>query len=137
LRNIVVTGGLGFIGSHFISQILSNKGNDIGSVINIDFMGYGSNSSNLKNMNDIRYKHIKNNITNINKSETAVETKDVDIIVNFAAETHVDRSISNPTDFIDSNVLGVLSLLEFCRLHDVELFVQISTANILIVIMLL
>jgi dTDP-glucose 4,6-dehydratase len=131
LRNIVVTGGLGFIGSHFIHQILSNGGDDIiSSVINIDSMGYGSNPSNLKDLNDIRYEYIKGNIINKNELESSVGMKDIDIIVNFAAETHVDRSISNPTDFVDSNVIGVLSLLEFCRSHDIELFVQISTDEV-------
>jgi dTDP-glucose 4,6-dehydratase len=130
LRNIVVTGGLGFIGSHFIRQILSNKANNISSVINIDYMGYGSNLSNLKDLTDVRYKYIKSNIADKNKLKSALEMKDVDTIVNFAAETHVDRSISNPTDFIDSNILGIVSLLEFCRLHDVELFVQISSDEV-------
>jgi dTDP-glucose 4,6-dehydratase len=130
MRNIVVTGGLGFIGSHFIRQILSNKDSDIRSVTNIDFMGYGSNLLNLKGLTDARYKYIKNNIADKNKIESELMTKDIDTVVNFAAETHVDRSISNPTDFIDSNINGVISLLEFCRIHDVELFVQISTDEV-------
>jgi len=131
LRNVIVTGGMGFIGSHFIRRILSDTNNDIESVINIDFMGYGSNPSNLKDiMNDPRYKHIDNNISDKNNIKSELETQNVDTIVNFAAETHVDRSISNPINFIDSNVLGVLSLLEFCRQYDIEVFVQISTDEV-------
>ncbi len=93
-------------------------------------MGYGSNPANLNDIHDKRYDYMNCNITSKNTLESLVGTRDIDTILNFAAETHVDRSISNPTDFVNSNVNGVLSLLEFCRLHDVELFVQISTDEV-------
>jgi dTDP-glucose 4,6-dehydratase len=127
--NILVTGGLGFIGSHFIRQILS-KESRFSSIINIDFMGYGSNLNNLKGITDTRYRYVNTNISNKEALETLAKTTDINMIVNFAAETHVDRSISNPTEFIDSNVNGVVSLLEFCRVRDIELFVQISTDEV-------
>jgi dTDP-glucose 4,6-dehydratase len=129
LGNILVTGGLGFIGSHFIRQILS-KENALSSIINIDFMGYGSNPNNLKDITDTRYRYVNTDINNKEALEAVAKTTQINMIVNFAAETHVDRSISNPTEFVDSNVNGVVSLLEFCRIHDIPLFVQVSTDEV-------
>jgi dTDP-glucose 4,6-dehydratase len=138
-KKVVVTGGLGFIGSHFIREMLLPKeGTGVdNSVINVDFMGYGSNVNNLKDIittqaiKNKRYIHIKADICSTQSlEESLAHIKDIDVIVNFAAETHVDRSISNPTAFVDSNVNGVVSLLEFCRLHEVPLFVQISTDEV-------
>jgi dTDP-glucose 4,6-dehydratase len=131
LGNILVTGGLGFIGSHFIRQIFPLlRENDSSSITNVDFMGYGSNTDNLKDITDTRYRYVNFDINNKEALEALAKTTDINMIVNFAAETHVDRSISNPTEFIDSNVNGVVSLLEFCRLHDIQLFVQISTDEV-------
>jgi dTDP-glucose 4,6-dehydratase len=127
--NVLVTGGLGFIGSHFIRHILS-KENSFESIINVDFMGLGSNVNNLKGITDTRYSYINTNINNKEALKTLAKKKEINIIVNFAAETHVDRSIANPTEFIDSNVNGVVSLLEFCRLNDIQIFVQISTDEV-------
>jgi dTDP-glucose 4,6-dehydratase len=127
--NILVTGGLGFIGSHFIRDILS-KEYSFSSIINVDFMGYGSNLNNLKDITDTRYRYVNTNINNKEALQALAKTTEISMIVNFAAETHVDRSISNPTEFIDSNINGVVSLLEFCRLNDVQLFVQISTDEV-------
>jgi dTDP-glucose 4,6-dehydratase len=93
-------------------------------------MGYGSNLNNLKDINDSRYRYVNTIINNKEALESLTKSIDINVIVNFAAETHVDRSISNPTEFIDSNVNGVFSLLEFCRLHDIQLFVQISTDEV-------
>jgi len=129
LGNILVTGGLGFIGSHFIRHTLS-KESSFSSIINVDNMGYGSNIHNLKGIIDTRYRYVNTNINNIEELQALARTTEFSTVVNFAAETHVDRSISNPTEFVESNVNGVVSLLEFCRLHDVELFVQISTDEV-------
>lgn len=132
LGNVIVTGGLGFIGSHFIRTLLdrtSQHSTDL--VINIDFMGYGSNLNNLKDIHDnSKYKHIKASITNYEVLLSLAKTHLIDVIVNCAAETHVDRSIANPSAFIESNVNGVFTLLELCRLYDVEKFVQISTDEV-------
>jgi dTDP-glucose 4,6-dehydratase len=127
--NILVTGGLGFIGSHFIRRVLSTE-NDLTSIFNVDFMGYGSNPHNLKDVTDKRYRYFNTNINDKDALEELTKTTKLNTIVNFAAETHVDRSISNPEDFIDSNVNGVATLLDFCRVHDVDLFVQISTDEV-------
>jgi dTDP-glucose 4,6-dehydratase len=126
LGNILVTGGLGFIGSHFIHQILP-KELGASSIINVDFEGYGSNSNNLKGLSDTRYRYVNTNINDSSILEALAKSTEINMIVNFAAETHVDRSISKPTQFVDSNINGVISLLELCRKHDIQLFIQIST----------
>jgi dTDP-glucose 4,6-dehydratase len=124
LGNLLVTGGLGFIGSHFIRQALGQ----CESLINVDYAGYGSNPGNLKDIrHDAKYRHAR---ADINRVKPAARAKKIDAVINFAAETHVDRSIANPAEFVHSNVNGTLALLEFCRLHDVKRFVQISTDEV-------
>ena len=125
---ILVTGGAGFIGSNFIRYVLS-KYSDI-EVINIDKLDYGSNLENLRDVeDDPRYTFIKGDINDYELVSNII--KDVDAIVNFAAQTHVDRSISNPYSFIESNILGVYTLLEAIRKHNPNArFVQISTDEV-------
>jgi dTDP-glucose 4,6-dehydratase len=122
----LVCGGYGFIGSAFIRNHLENNPND--EIINIDNMSLGSNKANLdilkKNAN---YRHEKGDISNLKLVEKL--SKDVDVIINFAAETHVDRSISNPKPFIETNILGTYSLLEASKNNE-KLFVHISTDEI-------
>ena len=109
---ILVTGGLGFIGSNFIKLLLS-KHPDY-EIVNIDKMGTGSNLANLKGVEkDSRYLFIKGDISDLNLMLKVV--KDVETIVNLAAETHVDRSISNPSLFFESNTVGVFAILEAMR----------------------
>lgn len=125
---ILITGGLGFIGSNFIRYVLNNY-SDI-EIINVDNLSYGSNPSNLKDYEfDNRYRFIKGDIAN--KSMMKRLIKNVDAIVNFAAETHVDRSIANPWPFLKSNVEGVLSILEAMRSYgrDVRL-IHVSTDEV-------
>jgi len=107
---VLVTGGLGFIGSNFIRYIL-DRYSDV-EVVNIDAMKYGSNPNNLRDVGE-RYSFIKGDISDYELMAEVV--KDVDVIVNFAAETHVDRSISNPYSFLQSNVVGVFTILEAVR----------------------
>jgi dTDP-glucose 4,6-dehydratase len=127
-KTIVVTGGLGFIGSHFVELALKNGH----KVINVDCETYAANSS-LRFSGD--YTHIKEDIANIN------DIPFCDIIVNFAAESHVDNSISSSKNFISTNVLGVHNLLEILKNHKIKnlqtswaykvpLFVQISTDEV-------
>ena len=121
----LVCGGYGFIGSTFIKNHLKNFPNDI--IINIDNLTIGSNKLNLSEIITENYSFINEDIKNFDKIEKI--SKDVDVIVNFAAETHVDRSIANPKPFLETNILGTYSLLESARKYDKK-FIHISTDEI-------
>ena len=125
---LLVTGGMGFIGSNFIHYILEKH--DDWEVINLDKLGYGSNPANLKDIeNDPRYTFVKGDITDFELMRNIV--KKVDAIVNFAAESHVDRSISSPKHFLRSNVIGTYTILEAIRKENPEVrFVHISTDEV-------
>ena len=125
---LLVTGGLGFIGSNFIRLMLHEH--DDCRIINVDDLRYGSNQDNLLNFkNNDRYTFRKGDIAD--REFIAGLIKNVDAVVSFAAETHVDRSISKPDSFLHSNVLGVFNLLEALRLHNsTARFVQISTDEV-------
>jgi len=122
---VMVTGGLGFIGSNFVRDMLSNHRD--AWVINVDNMSYGSNPANLKDVEgDKRYRFVKGDIAN--KRLMGKLVREVDFIVNFAAETHVDRSIADPWPFLKSNVEGVLTILEAVRLcNKAARFIQVGT----------
>lgn len=122
---LLVTGGCGFIGSNFIRYVL-NKYDEV-EVINVDKLSYGSNVDNLKGINK-RHRFIKGDICDRNLMRELV--KEVDAIVNFAAESHVDRSISDPYPFLRSNVEGVLSILEALRSQKDVRLVHISTDEV-------
>jgi dTDP-glucose 4,6-dehydratase len=106
MKTFLVTGGAGFIGSNFINYLHNNYEDDI---INLDKLSYGSNLNNIKI--DSRYKFIKKSIGD----DLTEIIDDTDYIINFAAESHVDRSIANPESFVSENVNGVLNLLECIR----------------------
>lgn len=121
---ILVTGGAGFIGSNFIRHIL-NKYPEY-KVTNFDKLTYCGNLENLKDIeNNPNYKFVKGDICDFNIVNDIV--KDCDTIINFAAQTHVDRSITLPEDFIHTNVYGTCVLLESARKHNISKFVHIST----------
>jgi dTDP-glucose 4,6-dehydratase len=124
----LVTGGLGFIGSNFIRYMMV-KYNDV-RVINVDNMSYGSNPANLRDLeNDERYKFVKGDISNKKLMEKLV--RNVDVIVNFAAESHVDRSIANPRSFLKNNTIGLVNILEAVRLRNREAkVIHISTDEV-------
>jgi len=123
---ILVCGGYGFIGSAFIRNHLLQKPQD--KIINLDSLTIGSNKANLKQFEkNENYSFVHDDIRNLDLVEKL--TKDVDVIVNFAAETHVDRSISNPKPFIETNVIGTYNLLEGARKNE-KLMVHISTDEI-------
>ena len=125
---ILVTGGCGFIGSNFTRVML--KQTQENKIVNIDNFGIGSNR---RSVVDLEKKHnytlIEGNT--INEKILKPHIQEADIIVNFAAETHVDRSIKTPRKFIENNILGTLSLLEATRKYnDTIKFIQISTDEV-------
>lgn len=124
---ILVTGGAGFIGSNFIRHIL-NKYRDY-KIINLDKLTYAGNLDNLKGIeNNPNYKFIEGDICDKEIVESIV--KDCDVIVNFAAETHVDRSIGDPDAFIRTDIFGTHTLLEAARKFNIKKFIQISTDEV-------
>ncbi|MGH1566613.1 MAG: dTDP-glucose 4,6-dehydratase [Nitrosopumilus sp.] len=123
---ILVCGGAGFIGSAFIRNHLKNIPNS--KIINLDLLTTGSNLENIKDIkNNPNYQFIKDDIKNESKINSLV--KDVDVVVNFAAESHVDRSIVNPKPFVETNIIGTYSILEAIRKHDKQ-FIHVSTDEI-------
>lgn len=123
---LLITGGLGFIGSNFISKVFENHEN--WSIVNVDAELYGSNHQNLKKFKDnTKYSFVKGDITNQRLMDDLVSKSD--IVVNFAAESHVDRSILNARPFIDSNILGVFNLLEAIKKTKKKL-IHISTDEV-------
>ena len=123
---ILVCGGSGFIGSTFIRNHFQT--NTESQITNLDNLTIGSNQENLKDLeHNPNYKFLNEDIRNEIFIENLV--KDFDVVINFAAESHVDRSIANPKPFIETNILGTYSLLESIRKHD-KLFVHVSTDEI-------
>jgi len=123
---VLVCGGAGFIGSAFIRNYLKNNPDD--SITNIDNLTIGSNLKNLDDIKDnLNYKFEKEDIRNQEKIHEFA--KNSDVIVNFAAESHVDRSIANPLPFIETNILGTYSILEAARKND-KFFIHVSTDEI-------
>ena len=123
---ILVTGGLGFIGSNFILKILS-KFPDY-KITNIDACFSGSNPKNLEILSKSKqYSFVKGNISNSTLIDELISENDV--VINFAAESHVDRSISNSKPFIDSNIYGVYTILESIRKYDKKM-VHVSTDEV-------
>ena len=124
---ILVTGGCGFIGSNFIRYIL-NKYPDY-EIVNIDALTYAGNLENLRDIReDKRYRFVHGRIEDKNLVANALG--DADYIVNFAAETHVDRSIRNSSPFLTANILGTHVLLEAVRTGSIKKFVHISTDEV-------
>lgn len=121
---ILVTGGLGFIGSNFVHHMLQKRV----EVINLDALKYGSNLENLKGVNN-GYTLVKGDITDEKLLSNLVE--DVEVVINFAAESHVDRSISAPNEFFNSNTKGVFTILESIRRYNPDAkFIQVSTDEV-------
>ncbi len=139
LQNVLVTGGCGFIGSNFIHYLL-NQPDFEGQIINLDKLTYAGNPENLKDIEEQygnqRYIFIKGDICDFELVKGIFQTYDIDTVVHFAAESHVDRSILGPTPFIQTNINGTFSLLEVARYAWLEgkkegcLFYHISTDEV-------
>ena len=126
MEKVVVTGGLGFIGSNFIHQIIQSS--DHTRVTNLDY-GKSGSAANLRALRrHPRYRLVKRDISNPRTCKKI--SKNTDYIVNFAAETHVDRSIANPRPFLRSNLVGFYNLLEACRKLDLQKLVHVSTDEV-------
>lgn len=128
MSDILVTGGLGFIGSNFIRYI-PNSTDTSPSIVNLDSVSYGANTQNLSDIDtSAGYRFVRGDTTDKDLVERLIN--EAELVVHFAAETHVDRSISAPESFLHSNVLGTFTLLEACRKGKVRRFVHISTDEV-------
>jgi len=126
LRTVLVTGGAGFIGSNFIHRLLAEHDERI---INLDKLTYAGNLDNLRDIeDDPRYRFVQGDICDAALVGPLVA--EADAVVNFAAESHVDRSLEDPGAFIQTDVYGTYVLLEAAREHGVERFLQISTDEV-------
>lgn len=131
---VLITGGCGFIGSNFIRFLLRdiNK-SEVEKVINLDkqtYAGQGQNIEHMKLDKDGRYKFFKVDICNKDLVDRIFEGQKPDWIFNFAAESHVDRSIESSEDFIKSNVLGATNLFDAAKKYEIKRIVQISTDEV-------
>lgn len=129
MRNIVVTGGAGFIGVNFV-KLLLNEADDI-NVINYDALTYAGNLASLDDcIKNPRHIFIHGDICDTARIEETFEKYSPDGVINFAAESHVDRSISDPDIFLKTNILGTLNLLRASQKHSVKRFLQVSTDEV-------
>ena len=124
---LLVTGGAGFIGSHFIRHVLRTHPGD--SVVNLDKLTYAGNLENLRDVEgDPRYRFVRGDICDGAAVREAM--RGVDAVLNFAAESHVDRSILGADEFLKTDVLGTFTLLEAARELGIPRYVQISTDEV-------
>ena len=129
MKNILVTGGAGFIGSNYINHIIDER--DDYNIINLDKLTYAGNIENLKKSESNKnYQFIKGDIGNSELVRFIFEKYKIKYVINFAAESHVDRSILGSEIFFRTNVLGTNILLETARRFEVERFLQISTDEV-------
>ncbi|QWI15667.1 dTDP-glucose 4,6-dehydratase [Bacillus wiedmannii] len=127
--NILVTGGAGFIGSNFVHYMLQRY--ETYKIINFDALTYSGNLNNVKSLQGHpNYSFVKGEIQNGELLEHVIKERDVHVIVNFAAESHVDRSIENPIPFYDTNVIGTVTLLELVKKYPHIKLVQVSTDEV-------
>jgi len=128
-KSLLVTGGAGFIGSNFIRFMLRKYPEY--NIINLDKLTYAGNLENLKDVEDSdNYRFIKGDIADASLIEEIFSHNGIDAVINFAAESHVDRSIEDPGVFIQTDVYGTFVLLEAVKNHGSSLFLQISTDEV-------
>ncbi len=127
--NIIVTGGAGFIGSNFIFHMLGKYPDD--RIICIDKLTYAGNLATLKDVMDCpNFKFYKADICDKEAVNQIFENEKPDIVVNFAAESHVDRSIENPQVFLETNIIGTSVLMDACRKYGIKRYHQVSTDEV-------
>jgi len=128
MRTVFVTGGAGFIGSAFIHLVLRET--DDVRIVNFDALTYAGNLENLKGVDEARHRFVRGNICDKDVVLSALP-ENADAIFNFAAESHVDRSISSAGEFVMTNVFGTQVLLDCARARNVSRFVQVSTDEVM------
>lgn len=129
MKNVLITGGAGFIGSNFIRYILSTRSDLF--IINMDCLTYAGNLENLKEFHDHKlYTFFRGDITREQDVNYIFEKYKIHTVINFAAESHVDKSILNPLSFAETNYMGVCNLLNAARKSEVNLFIQVSTDEV-------
>ena len=129
MDNLLITGGAGFIGSSFIGHFLNKYSNY--SIINLDKLTYAGNLENLKTFeNNESYTFVRGSICNRELLDYIFSKYRIHYVVNFAAESHVDRSVLDPVIFVETNVKGTQVLLDVAKDHSVKKFVQISTDEV-------
>ena len=129
MKNILVTGGAGFIGSNFLTMMVKKFPNY--NFVNLDSLTYAGNLENLKEIENLsNYNFVKADIRDSEKVDEVITAKLIDTIIHFAAESHVDRSILGPKIFIETNVLGTQNLLESAKKNNIEKFLHISTDEV-------
>lgn len=129
--NMLITGGCGFIGSNFIRYELEKYSSV--NIVNLDKLTYAGNLENLLDIQEKykdRYAFVKGDILDAELVRQIIAENRVDIIINFAAESHVDRSIVDPAEFMKTNILGVQTLLEITKQAGIKRFIQISTDEV-------
>lgn len=129
MKRVLVTGGAGFIGSNFVHYLLQTYPEI--QVVNVDKLTYAGNLENLRAIEeDDRYTFVHADISNTQAMGDLFQAFDFDTVVNFAAETHVDRSISNPGDFLNTDIFGTFTLLEMVQKKGGIRYLQISTDEV-------
>lgn len=126
---LLVTGGAGFIGSNFIMYMLKSHSNY--EIVCLDALTYAGNLSTLKSVeNNPRYKFVKGDITDRSFIFDLFNSENIDVVVNFAAESHVDRSIEDPGIFLRTNILGTQNLMDAARKFNIKRYHQVSTDEV-------
>jgi dTDP-glucose 4,6-dehydratase len=126
-KKLFVTGGAGFIGAAFVRLVLEE--NPEIEIVNFDALTYAGNLDNLQGVDESRHTFVRGDITN--RDEVFAAMNDVDAVLNFAAESHVDRSIASANEFVLTNVLGTQVLLDAARAKGVRRFLQVSTDEVM------
>ncbi|WP_042462512.1 dTDP-glucose 4,6-dehydratase [Neobacillus dielmonensis] len=126
---LLVTGGAGFIGSNFVRYMV-NKYPDY-NIVNLDLLTYAGNLENLKDIeNKPNYKFVRGDIADRDFVQGLFQEEKFDFVINFAAESHVDRSITDPGIFVQTNIQGTLALLDAAKSFDVKKYLQVSTDEV-------